>query len=103
MNLTKKATDIIDRIQYTYIRKIRKWIFCPNCQQSKMTIDKNSILWTCKGCGYTLSADALGDGYMYWFCDKGGSYLNNQEGFCMSASKHICKKCGFINDIQNNV
>ncbi len=73
-------------------------MFCPACQQGKMTIDKNSIIWTCENCGYELTADEFEDDYVFWFCDECNSYLNNQEGFDRKASRHICRSCGYEND-----
>lgn len=97
-----KQKNVAERITYAYIRKIKKWMFCPNCQQGKMIIDKKSILWTCKECGYALSADEFEDDYVFWLCDKCSSYLNNQDGFSQSAAKYVCKKCGYTNNITDD-
>ena len=94
----KKQKSIVDRITYAYIRKIKKWMFCPACQQGKMTINKKSTLWTCEECGYKLTADEFEDDYVFWFCDECNTYLNNQEGFERRASRHICRSCGYEND-----
>ena len=99
MEKEKKTTkSIIDRLTYAYIRKIKKWMFCPACQNGKMTIDKKSTVWTCEDCGYKLSADEFEDNYVFWFCDECQTYLNNQEGFDCNAVKHICRNCGYEND-----
>ena len=87
-----------DIITYAYIRKIKKWMFCPSCQEGKMAIDKKSTVWTCEDCGYKLSADEFEDNYVFWFCDECQTYLNNQEGFDRNAVKHICRNCGYEND-----
>lgn len=97
-NDKKKQKNIVDRITYAYIRKIKKWMFCPACQQGKMTINKKSTLWICEDCGYKLSADEFEDDYVFWFCDECNTYLNNQEGFDRHASRHICHHCGYEND-----
>lgn len=94
----KKQKSIVDRITYAYIRKIKKWMFCPACQQGKMTINKRSTLWTCEDCGYRLSADEFEDDYVFWFCDECNTYLNSQDGFDRRASRHICRNCGYEND-----
>ena len=94
----KEKKSIIDRLTYAYIRKIKKWMFCPACQKGKMTIDKKSTVWTCEDCGYKLSADEFEDNYVFWFCDECQTYLNNQEGFDLNAAKHICRNCGYEND-----
>lgn len=93
-----KKKSIADRLTYAYIRKIKKWMFCPACQKGKMTINKKSTVWTCEECGYQLLADEFEDDYVFWFCDECNSYLNTQDGFDRSAVKHICTKCGFEND-----
>lgn len=94
----KEKKSIMDRLTYAYIRKIKKWMFCPACQKGKMTIDKKSTVWTCEDCGYKLSADEFEDNYVFWFCDECQTYLNNQDGFDRNAAKHICRNCGYEND-----
>lgn len=93
---TKKS--LTEKITYAYIRKIKKWMFCPSCKDGKMVINKESTMWQCEDCGYQLSADEFEDDYVFWFCDECGTYLNIQEGFDRTASKHICTKCGYEND-----
>lgn len=95
-NKTKKS--LTEKITYAYIRRIKKWMFCPACQDGKMVINKKSTLWQCEDCGYQLSADEFEDDYVFWFCDECGTCLNIQEGFDKTASKHICTKCGYEND-----
>ena len=94
----KKRKSIVDTLTYVYIRKIKKWMFCPACQNGKMTINKKSTLWICEECGYKLSADEFEDDYVFWFCDECNTYLNNQDGFDRYATRHICQKCGYEND-----
>ena len=94
----KKHKSLSDIVTYVYLRKIKKWMFCPACQSGKMTIDKKSPVWTCINCGYELSADEFENDYTFWFCDECSSYLNNQEGFDKTASRHICRVCGYEND-----
>lgn len=96
--MEKKHKSIVETITYAYIRRIKKWMFCPNCQKGKMSIDKKSTVWACEECGYKLSADEFEDDYVFWFCDECNTYLNNQEGFDRYASRHICTKCGYEND-----
>lgn len=95
----KKNKSIVNKLTYAYIRKIKKWMYCPSCQKGKMSINKKSTVWTCEDCGYQLSADEFEDDYIFWFCDECNSYLNNQDGFEQKAKKHICRKCGYENDI----
>ena len=95
---TAKCKNLLETVTYAYIRKIKKWMFCPNCQQGKMTINKKSTLWICEDCGYKLLADEFEDDYVFWFCDECNAYLNNQEGFDRKLPRHICKKCGYEND-----
>lgn len=100
--MKKKKKSIIDSLTYAYIRRVKRWMFCPACQNGKMTINKKSTLWTCEECGYQLSADEFEDDYVFWFCDECQTYLNTQEGFDRNASKHICSECGFENDTTFN-
>lgn len=93
-----KRKNLIEAATYAYIRKIKKWMFCPACQHGKMTINKKSTLWTCEDCGYKLSADEFEDDYIFWFCDECGTYLNIQNGFDRAATRHICGNCGYEND-----
>lgn len=96
---SKKKKRIGDRLTYLYLRKIKKWMFCPACQKGKMSINKKSTLWTCEECGYELSVKEFEDDYVFWFCDECNAYLNIQEGFDRTATRHICTKCGYENDI----
>ena len=94
-DMSKKKKSVADRLTYAYIRKIKRWMFCPACQNGKMTINKKSTMWTCEECGYQLSADEFEDDYVFWFCDECKTFLNKQEGFNRGAVKHICTECGF--------
>ena len=94
---TAKHKNILEIATSAYIRKVKKWMFCPACQNGKMTINKESTLWSCENCGYTIDADEFEDNYVFWFCDRCNTYLNNQEGFDKNAPHHICKKCGYDN------
>ena len=99
MNKDKKKKSVADRLTYAYIRRIKRWMYCPACQCGKMTINKKLTMWTCEECGYQLSADEFEDNYVFWFCDECKAYLNNQEGFDRGANKHICTECGFEHDM----
>lgn len=94
--------NLTEKITHAYIRKIKKWMFCPACRDGKMVINKKSTMWQCEKCSYQLSADEFEDDYVFWFCDECGTYLNVQEGFNRNASKHICTKCGYENDTTLN-
>lgn len=99
VTIMEKKKNLVDKITYAYIRKIKKWMFCPNCKEGKMSINKKSTLWQCEFCGYNLGADEFEDDYVFWFCDECDSYLNNQEGFDRNATRHVCTSCGYENDI----
>lgn len=38
---TKTRKNIVEILASAYIRRIKKWMFCPACQNGKMTINKN--------------------------------------------------------------
>lgn len=93
-----KKKRIIDRLTYAYIRRVKKWMFCPACQRGKMSINKRSTMWICKDCGYKLPAAEFEDDYVFWFCDECSAYINSQEGFNRQANRHICRNCGYENN-----
>lgn len=62
---TKTHKNVVKPLTYAYIRKFKKWTFCPACQNGKMTINKNSTLWICEDCRYKLSADEFEDDYVF--------------------------------------
>ena len=35
---TKTHKNIVKNLTYAYIRKIKRWMFCPACQNGRMTI-----------------------------------------------------------------
>ncbi|MCD7826391.1 MAG: hypothetical protein LUH14_10595 [Clostridiaceae bacterium] len=94
----KKHKKISTQLTYAYLRRVKKWMLCPCCQNGKMRINKASTMWTCENCDYELSADEFEDDYVFWFCDECEAYLNDQDGFDRNASKHICQNCGYEND-----
>lgn len=99
MNKTgKKQKSIGDRLAYAYIRRIKKRMLCPACQEGKLRINQKSSVWKCTSCGYQLSAEEFEDNYVFWFCDECDIYLNNQDGFDRKAPKHMCTNCGYEND-----
>ena len=102
MGNEKKKINIGDRATYFYIKNIKKWMFCPDCKNGKMTFNKRDTLWTCEECGYQFSEEYFLDDCVFWFCDECETYLNNQEGFDKNSSRHICRKCGYENDTTFN-
>ena len=36
----------------------------------------------------------------FHYCDKCGDYLSDQHGFEFSMKKWVCKKCGFVNELE---
>lgn len=94
----KQRKSIGKIVSYSYVRRVKKWMYCPACKEGKMQINRASTLWQCEDCGYKLGADEFEDGYVFWFCDECDTYLNNQEGFDRDASRHVCKNCGYEND-----
>ncbi len=86
-----------DRIIYTYIKNIKRWMECPVCHEKMLFIKKENS-WKCTDCGYQISESEFLDDFVFWFCDECNAYLNNQEGFDKNARKHICRNCGYEND-----
>ena len=92
-----KRKSLKNRFTYAYIRKVRKWMYCPECKDGKMKIDKDDTMWECENCDYQLSADEFEDDYVFWFCENCNDFLNNQKSFKRSAKSHVCTNCGFEN------
>lgn len=90
--------SLSDKLTYAYLRKIKKWMFCPACQKGKMSINKSGTIWTCEDCSYQLANAVFEGDYVFWFCEECGTYLNNQDGFDRHAQNHICQNCGYEND-----
>lgn len=86
-----------DKITYTYIKRIKKWMECPACHQ-KMTFKKMEKAWKCNSCSYFIPEADFLDDFVFWFCDGCGEYLNIQNGFDRNGKEWICTKCGFKND-----
>lgn len=97
----KKNKSIGEQLTHFYIKKIKKWMYCPACD-GQMVITKNSTLWKCNKCGYSLVTSEFEDDYVFWFCDKCNAYLNNQEGFDRHLQHWVCEKCGFDNNITDD-
>lgn len=98
MRKDKKKQGVGERFWYFRTKNIKKWMFCPACNNGEMTFNKKSLLWVCKDCGYHFSEDEFWSFSAFWYCDECGTYLNNQKGFDSSASQHICCNCGYEND-----
>lgn len=94
----KESMSIGDRATYFYIKYFKKWMFCPACKKSKMTLNKKTSQWTCEDCEYHFSEEYFLNDSVFWFCDECETYLNNQEGFEPHGSRHICQNCGYEND-----
>ena len=86
-----------DKITYTYIKRIKKWMECPVCHQ-KMTFKKTEKAWKCNSCSYYIPEADFLDDFVFWFCDGCGEYLNIQKGFDRNEEEWICTKCGFKNN-----
>lgn len=74
-------------------------MLCPACKSGKMTFNKKNTKWTCEDCGYFFTEEYFLNDCVFWFCDECETYLNNQEDFDYHATKHVCRKCGYENDI----
>ena len=89
--------SISDSLSYFYIKKIKRWMHCPICN-NKMFFNTNSSNWICDGCKYSLSETEFLDDYIFWFCDCCNTYLNIQSGFDRKVTQHVCEICGFDNN-----
>lgn len=90
---------IKDLLTHTYIKNIKKWLYCPNCNndKNKLRISDDNQLWICDKCGYTLSVEEFENDYIFWFCDNCNAFLNVQNGFTEKEETWLCEKCGFLN------
>ena len=68
--------SITDKLTYTYIKRIKRWMECPICHK-KMTFSKTKLSWICNECGYSITEKEFLDDFVFWFCDECNSYLNN--------------------------
>ena len=88
-----------DKITYFYTKHIKRWMFCPSCEDGKMKFDKETGCWVCPDCGYHFSESYFSDNCIFWFCDQCDAYLNEQEGFDEENVTHVCTECGFENQL----
>ena len=100
MATKKKKISIGNRATYFYTKNIKKWRCCPACKSGILNFDKKASLWICRDCRCKFPEKCFLDDNAFWFCDKCEAYLNNQEGFKKTGGKHICKSCGYENDIK---
>lgn len=98
-----KRKSLKNRFTYAYIRRVRKWMYCPECKEGKMNIDESNAMWECEKCGYQLSADEFEDDYVFWFCENCNDFLNSQKGFKRNAKSHVCTSCGYENNTTLNI
>ncbi len=96
--------NLKEKLTHTYLKRIRRWTFCPSCG-GKMNINKQAGIWECEECTYTFLSHDFQLKYGFYFCDKCGSFLNNQPGFSLEKKSWICVQCKFENALtaDNNV
>ena len=94
--------SIHDKQQSLYLRKHKKRMFCPACQNGKMSFYKHARFWQCEQCGYRIFQKEIDDNYLFWFCDDCGAFLNSQEGFNQNSYYHICTSCNHKNYLDAN-
>lgn len=90
--------SIKDKLTYEYLKKIKKWMYCPNCK-GIMHITPDGSSWNCEACDYSISSDEFEDDYVFWFCDKCETFLNVQPGFTEDEEIWVCTECGCLNDV----
>ena len=88
-------------LTYAYIKNIKKWMFCPNCNndKNKLRLSADKTWWICNKCDYKISAKDFDDDYIFWFCDNCNTFLNIQKGFTESEGSWICEKCNYLNEV----
>lgn len=89
-----------DKWEYFITKHLKKRMFCPACNNdSKMKYNRKTGVWECQSCDYIISDEKLRDNYVFWFCDKCKTFLNDQTGFDIKRSTWKCTKCDFENNI----
>ena len=73
-------------------------MICPNCN-GEFIYNKRTKNWVCHSCGYIVSAEKMENDYVFWFCDKCGTFMNVQKGFTEENGVWICEKCHTLNDV----
>lgn len=76
-------------------------MICPTCGD-RLLLDRKSEVWSCRKCSYSISTEEFENDYVFWFCDRCGVFLNNQDGFVLNDKQWTCKECGFENDISSH-
>lgn len=57
MRVKPKKLDIkamTERAGYSYLRNIKRWMFCPSCRDGRLHVNKKKGLLICNDCGYEL-------------------------------------------------
>lgn len=60
---------------------------------------KRVILWDFDAFFQALKLKGKKSGEFH-YCDKCGDYLSDQHGFEFSMKKWVCKKCGYVNELE---
>lgn len=92
------VSPVPDEVSYFYIKNVKGWMECPICGE-KMCFDETHESWVCENSDFRLTEAEFMDGYVFWFCDQCGEFLNAQKGFLKDASTWACTNCGFENDM----
>ena len=92
-------SSLKDKVIYFYIRNIKRWMYCPACQNGILTVKSNNKTWKCDKCEYSIFVKEFESGVVFWFCDNCGTFLNIQQDFNPKSGHFICKKCGLVNDV----
>ena len=83
LNKTPDPTRISDQVSYFFIKNV----------------NKTTEAWECESGDFLLTEKEFLDGYVFWFCDQCGRFLNVQEGFAADAGRWTCTECGFENNV----
>lgn len=98
LNKTPDPTHISDQVSYFFIKNVKRWMECPLCGE-EMHFNKTTETWECESGDFLLPEKEFLDGYVFWFCDQCGCFLNVQEGFAADAGCWTCTECGFENNV----
>ena len=73
-------------------------LICPYCD-APLTFNLILEKWECDVCNHFYEEESLLEADVHWFCDKCGSYLNDQKTYVEDKDMHKCEECGYVNNL----